>query len=425
MWGTFVSLVGSQLGGAALGLVFWMAAARTLDPIEVGLGASLVAAMTLFAMFGAMGVGTLLLERLKVAPKGERRTLMSTGFGVAGAGAAILAAAWLILSMVVHLPGALGDISRATALLLVAASATAAICTTFDLAVLGLAAGSLQLRRNLVAGSLRIVVFLGLLAGGVRNGEVVLIAWTVGLLGSLLVTSARRHLPPRTRVRWAESRSLVMAHWSVALGHHGLTLALTSAPLILPVFVASTFAATQVAYFSQARLLADTVLALLYLLTIALFASVATLDSFRRAARMTLVVGTVLALSIIGAGTVLGPVLLSLFGHAYRLNSQPLLVTLLLAGPAVLVKDLLVVLRRLQGRRRHGAITMACWSAAELAGAIIGGLSGGLSALCAGWAVTTTICALIALPIVLKAVRAPSTSSIHDERLDPKGGLTW
>src|ERR1700676_844369 len=61
--GVFASLVGSQLGGAVLGLVFWMIAARALIPEPVGVGASLVAAMTLFSMFGALGVGTLLLER--------------------------------------------------------------------------------------------------------------------------------------------------------------------------------------------------------------------------------------------------------------------------------------------------------------------------------------------------------------------------
>src|ERR1700694_2138655 len=63
LWGVFAALVGSQLGSGILGLVFWTIAARAVTPEQVGVGAALVAAMTLFSTFGILGVGTLLLER--------------------------------------------------------------------------------------------------------------------------------------------------------------------------------------------------------------------------------------------------------------------------------------------------------------------------------------------------------------------------
>ena len=49
-----------------LGLVFWTLAARALTPEQLGVGAGLVAAMTLLSTFGVLGIGTLLLERFKV-----------------------------------------------------------------------------------------------------------------------------------------------------------------------------------------------------------------------------------------------------------------------------------------------------------------------------------------------------------------------
>jgi peptidoglycan/xylan/chitin deacetylase (PgdA/CDA1 family)/O-antigen/teichoic acid export membrane protein len=407
--GMFASLTGSQLGGALLGLAFWTIATRALIPAEIGIGASLVAAMALFSMLGALGTGTLLLERFKVDPVAERRALLSTGYGIAATGAAAVSAGWLVLSALVHIPGPLGSFSPGTAVLLMGATAIAGVCSTFDLAVLGMGAGGLQLRRNLVGAALRIVVFLGALAVGIKSGEVILVAWAAGLLGSLFATPLRRRLSDRTRVPAKRRWDLVRSHWTVAIGHHSLTLAVTTAPLILPVLVASIVPATQVAYFAQASLLANTVLALLYFLTVALFASVEDLDAFRQKAVKILVLGVLLALAIITGGAILGRFLLLIFGSDYARNSMPLLMIILAGGPAILIKDLFVVLRRLQGLRALGAKVIGLWSAAELLGAAIGGLVGGLTMLCLAWLATTTTCALLALPVLLKAMRRQPT----------------
>ena len=50
----FASQVGSHVGGALLGLVFWMLAARAMTTEQVGLGAALVAAMTLLSDVGVV-----------------------------------------------------------------------------------------------------------------------------------------------------------------------------------------------------------------------------------------------------------------------------------------------------------------------------------------------------------------------------------
>jgi O-antigen/teichoic acid export membrane protein len=362
--GVFVSLVGSQLGGGALGLVFWTLAARALTPEQLGVGAALVAAMTLLSTLGVLGIGTLLLERFKVVSVTDRRALLSTGLGIAGMGGALVAAGWLGLSALAHLSGVLGHLSLSSALLLVGTAGIAATCYAFDQAVIGMGVSSLQLRRNLIASIVRIAVFAGAIGLDVRSGQAVLVSWTVGLVGSLLATRLRRHLPPRARVTIGQRWHLVRNHWPVAIGHHGLTLAVASNSLMLPVVVASLMPATQTAYFNQASLLGGTLTALPYLLTLALFATAENVEGFRRKAPQTLIMGMVLALSFILVGALFGRVLLLMFGISYSQKSWPLLLLILATGPAVVIKDHFVVLRRLQGMRRQGAVTMGLWSAA-------------------------------------------------------------
>lgn len=401
----FASLVGSQLGGGVLGLVFWTLVARALTPEQVGIGAALVAAMTLLSTVGVLGISTLLLERFKVVPVTDRRALLSTGFGIAGMGGALVAAGWLGVSALAHFSGVLGDISASSALLLVGTTGIAATCCAFDQAVIAMGASSLQLRRNLVASILRIAVFAGEIALDVRTGQAVLVSWTAGLVGSLLVTPLRRHLPPRTAVTLRQRWHLIRSHWVVAIGHHGLTMAVTSSSLMFPVVVASLMSATETAYFNQARLLEDSVVALPYLLTLALFATAASMDDFRQKAPRTLLMGMVLAVSFFLGGALFGPILLMMFGADYSEKSWPLLLILLALGPASVIKDHFVVLRRLQGKRRQGALTMALWSTAELMGALIGGLAGGVTMLCVGFLAMSTICSVIALPPVIRAMR--------------------
>jgi O-antigen/teichoic acid export membrane protein len=410
LFAVFASLVGSQLNGALFGLIFWTLAARALAPEQVGVGAALVAAMNLLSAFGVLGIGTLLLERVKVVSATDRRALLSTGLGIAGMGGALIATAWVCLCALVHLSGALGDLSLFAALLLIGTTGIAAICSAFDQAVIGMGISGMQVRRNLVASILRTAVLAGAIALGVRSGQAILFAWTVGFVGSLFATPLRRHLPPHVRVTIGQRINLVRNYWVAAVGHHGLTLTVSSSSLILSVVVASLMSATQTAYFQQARLLGDTIIPLPYYLTIALFATAGGLEGFRRKAPRTLIIGMLLALAIIVGGALFGRVLLLMFGPDYAQQSWPILLLLLSGGPALVIKDHFVVLRRLQGRRRQGMVTMALWTAAELAGAVTGGLLGGMTMLILGWLVMSAVCALVALPAVMRAVRREPAS---------------
>jgi O-antigen/teichoic acid export membrane protein len=410
----FGSLVGSHLGGALLGLVFWMVATRTMTPEQVGLGAALVAAMTLLSMFGLFGIGTLLLERFKSAAVVDRWPLFTTGLAIVAIGSGLLAAVWLAISGLARFDGVLGDLSLRSVLLLVGATIIAATCAAFDQAVIGMGASGVQLRRNLVASGLRIAFLCGAVAFGFRNGDVILVSWMVGLAGSLLASRLRGHVMPRSGVTPRHRWNLVRDYWVAAIGHHGLTLAMVSGSLLLPVVVAMTMSADATAYFSQARLVADTALAVPYFLTIALFATADDLDVFARKARRTIALGMVLALGMIAGAAVVGRLVLGLFGQEYARQSLPLLLLLLAVGPVLVIKDHYAVLRRLQGKRMAGAVEMALWTAAELTGAVVGALLGSTATVCLGWLAMSAACALVALPRLLNGIRQAPTTQAAD-----------
>ena len=97
-------------------------------------------------------------------------------------------------------------------------------------------------------------------------------------------------------------------------------------------------------------------------MTLALFATAGSVEGFRRKAPRTLIMAMVLAMSIILGGALFGRVLLSMFGSSYAQESWPILLLILAGGPALVIKDHFVVLRRLQGMRRQGALTMGLWT---------------------------------------------------------------
>jgi hypothetical protein len=278
------------------------------------------------------------------------------------------------------------------AALLICTTGVATTCSTFDFAAIGLGGSTVQLRRNLTASVIRIAALVGVTALGTKSGEVILASWTVGFVGSLLVCPLRRYLPPRRPIGLRQCSELIRCYWSVALGHHGLTLAISSSSLLLPVVVGSIMTASQVAYFAQARLLADAILA---------------------------VGGLALSGSAIVGAALLGHFPLLMFGANYSEKSFPLLLLLVAVGPAWVLKDHFVVLRRLQGKRLEGALTVAAWTVLELSGAVIGGLASDMTMLCWGWFALSTFCGLTALPTIVRAVRTPRSRASVDRAPNP------
>ena len=124
-----------------------------------------------------------------------------------------------------------------------------------------------------------------------------------------------------------------------------------------------------------------------------------------RHVRRTLPLGLALCGGIVVVAEVAAPLVLRIFGPGYAENGTTALRLLVLVGPAYVIKDHYVAIRRAQGRLGHAAKVMAAGTCAEVAGAALGGIYWGMTGLCVGWAIAATGEAVVLLPAVIRVFR--------------------
>ena len=140
-----------------------------------------------------------------------------------------------------------------------------------------------------------------------------------------------------------------------------------------------------------------------YLLALSLFAERSGDQGLlHRHVRRTLPLGLALCGGIVVVAEVAAPLVLRIFGPAYAMNGTTALRLLVLVGPAYVIKDHYVAIRRAQGRLGHAAKVMAAGTSAEAAGAALGGIYWGMTGLCVGWAVAASCEAVVLLPAVIR-----------------------
>jgi O-antigen/teichoic acid export membrane protein len=145
-----------------------------------------------------------------------------------------------------------------------------------------------------------------------------------------------------------------------------------------------------------------------YLLALSLFAEISGDQSLlHRHVRRTLPLGLALCGGIVVVAEVAAPLAMRIFGPGYVINGTTVLRLLVLVGPAYVIKDHYVAIRRAQGRLGHAAKVMAAGTCAEAVGATLGGIYWGMAGLSIGWAVSSSLEAVVLLPAVLRVFHRP------------------
>ncbi len=383
------SLLGTYAVTSALGVLFWVVAARQFPLGSVGVAGAAVALMMLLGTLGTCGLGTLLIARLPAVDRGQRRLLVRTALVVAGAGGAVLAVVVPFVAITVAGVSDLRPVAGApgVAALFAVGTAVMAVSMVLDQAVLTLGSGNLQLERNTVASVVKLVALLGLVALGESGGMAVFLAWTIGVAVTLPLVGWR------TRGGLEHDHSTRLVDLSVlrglggqAVSHHSLNLALQVPLQLLPLIVLAGVSAEGNGVFSTALQITGAIFALPYAIAIALFATARgserdTVERMRRTLPLSLGVSAL-------ANLVLFPtagLVLSVFGAEYSAQGVDALRLLALAGLPIVVKDHFVALRRVQGRTTGATMVLAGMTVFELAAAGVGVLVGGLVGLCAFW----------------------------------------
>ena len=243
---------------------------------------------------------------------------------------------------------------RVTATLFVVGSLATLGGLTFDAAAIGLHRGAAQLWRGSLGSVLKLVCVAFLIVVSVRTDTGLIFAWAVALVAAFFICMPMLGLTrtPAGEGSLGHRVALVRRYWKLSLQHHVLNLSISSVSFIIPLIAVLLISPEQVAYFSAAYLLSATMLSIQYHARLSLFAERSgdpeLLQSERQAdpspgdslwswpswswSRLRLHMA------------------LRIFGPAYAANGTTALRILILVGPAYVVKDHYVSIRRAQHR---------------------------------------------------------------------------
>ena len=405
---TFGYLVAKQGATAALGLAYWAVVTHLFPARNVGLAAAAASTALLLAAIGALGIPLLLLAEIGPIKSVVRRFIFTTGLAIACFVVLILSVGTVALSPLLGKSLRLIGQDPVTAVLFVIGSVATMAGLTLDNAAIGLHRGSAQLWRGILSSLLKLACVGVLVLASTRTSAGLIFAWAFAFVVSFFVCFPMLELDRTPVGEGTLSRrvALVRRFGGLSLQHHVLNLSISSISYIVPLMATLLIPPQQVAYFSAAYLLSATVLIVPYLLALSLFAERSGDPGLlHRHVRRTLPLGLALSGGIVLAVEVAAPIALRIFGPAYAANGTTALRILILVGPAYVIKDHYVSIRRAQGRLGHAAKIMAIGTAVEAAGSALGGVLWGLNGICLGWAIAASCEAVVLSPAVLQVFR--------------------
>lgn len=400
------ALASTTVVTAGLGFVYWAVAARAFPATAVGQSSTAVAAMNLIAPLTLLGLGTLLIAELPTMSTG-RGAMVSTAALVTGLVASVVAfgCALVLPGDFLGLPGIATPVVAA---LFAAAVATQSVGMLLDQALLSLVGGGTQLRRNAVQAVVKLVLLIVFALTIARYGALAIFgSWLAANVASLVFAAVfllRRHDIPLRRLIPAP-RSLHGLHFDAAR-HHVLNTALLVPYFAMPIVANVVLGSERAAYLYAAWSVAGAVFFIPMSLSTALFASGARdtgtfLLEFRKTLRYS-VLTSVAAVLVIG---LVGRLVLGIFGPAYAAHGYVPAVVMCLGGLGLIIKDHHVALARVTDDVGREALLVAVLSAAEVAGAAIGAVRGGLIGLTVGWLAAVILGAVVYGPRVWRAYR--------------------
>jgi O-antigen/teichoic acid export membrane protein len=369
---------------SGLGFVFWTAAARLFPARDVGVLSGWVAACTLLATVGGLGLGNMLIRQLPSHHE-QRRLIMTSAALLATLGAVLSVAAMLAVPIVA--PSRLGlDASGGAHWIVLVLVVATALSALVDAALVAAQAARQLVTKNVAGGIVRIALLVPLMDGGVAG---LLLAYTGGLLVAFSLGNY--------------------------LGGVVGILPSTAVPLI----VLAVLGPTPAAYFGVAFLMIGFLNFLPSSVAQAYFAHASHPDvdavrEFRKA------IGTSYAVMLPAcAGLIVAaPLLLRIFGPGYAAGATTPLRILALAGIATALTYLIDAALNVQHRPLAYGVMNAV-NAALVVGGVALVAHDGLTAVAVAWLIAQAASALIGVAVV--AYRRRSAVALRRSRYAREG----
>ncbi|AEV87787.1 sugar transporter [Actinoplanes sp. SE50] len=359
-------IMATSVVNGGLGYLYWLLAARSLAPAQVGTATALISAATAVSMIANLGAGHMFIQRLpgSAAPLWGR----IVGGGLLAGGAATAAAAAGAAVLVPMVAVNFGFLARPAGAVAMIGTATAITATTLlDNVYVAHRAGHGMFVRNLGLAAGKIVALLGLLALGVHAAGVVVLSWTLPtiVVSAATVLAGLPRLRPGARLRLTGLAAEVPHLRAALTGHHLINLTQAGPAALLPVLVTARLGPGANAHFYLAWMTASMLFMVSPAVASALYAerTNAARVGLRRAALVVLaMVGAPAALLLAAGGRIL-----AMFSAGYAAEGSMLLQILVLAALPDAVNNLAVAHWRSLGefrlcRRLNAVRAVACLS---------------------------------------------------------------
>lgn len=385
------ALMGTTISNAALGMLFWVAAARLYPTEVVGAGAGAISALQLVSAIGWVGLQFTLLRYAPIA--GMRRPmLVLTIYGV-GAGAALLVAGvFVVLFADLFKVGFIASSPLSSAAFLVGV-AFWVVFSLQDSVLVGIGRPLLVPIENAVFGILK----LGLLVAFVSAAQpwTFLGVWLAAAVVMVVLVSVAllRFVPDPAPSQLPTSRVLVR----FSTGHTGVALAAWIPDFLVPLMVLGMLGAEANAHYFGAWTVAYAARLLVVNIASALTVEAASsTDSFGRLARSSMRLAGWILTPIIAALVLGAEPILRVFGPGYAESAPLLRLFALSIIPSAIVA---YVVARDRDRHHFGAalIITGTGSAIALLLDLVLIPFAGLTGAGIGWLIGQTLAALMAI----------------------------
>ncbi len=331
------ALMFSTVGSAGLGMVFWVVAAHLYDAKDVGRASAEVAAVSLVAGIGQIGMGAVFARFLPVA-RTYTAGMVSRGYGIAVLAALTLGGGFVVL-------GYGRDFLPRDPVSLTVFGAGVILYSIFalqDSVLTAMRRATWVLSENVLVALIRLLLLPVLFVDAVRFG--VFVAWAGPMLGACLVITWLVYgwLAPEQRRAKAPGnlppRKVILSY---AVSQYTSGIISSVGTLVPPILVAMRVGAQQAAFFYFPWLFGTACMALLWNITFSLVVEAIhdlarTKQLLVRAVRLGLVV-------TIGGGLVLGlcaPWILGVIGHGYAEGGTVCLQLIALSLPFIGINTL-------------------------------------------------------------------------------------
>ena len=372
---------------AATGYLFWIVAARRFAVESVGLASATLTVMMLIAMVADLGLDAGLIRFLPETRRGEEQisllqTVLSTRLAVT-----ILVTAGFFVGIPLWAPGLIFLLQdRVLATVFV----SLVIVNSFYLLQNAVFIAARNAGFVLLCGALANLVRLLLIALLVTySGSLsILLSVTVGLLVAALVGGLfcvpRLYPGFQFRIRFRHERLRAFVRYSLV--NQAANLLLNTPPLILPILVLNVLGPEANAQFYitwMTTALLRTACVAISQSTFAEGASNPTtlVKSLRQGGELSLLLILIFGVPL----ALLGPWILSLFGHDYANTDAQLLYWLLAAVIPFCFVNLYVTLQRIQKNSGRLIAAALCSAISGMMGAVVGIHHAGLVGMAMGW----------------------------------------